>query len=183
MLEKALLNITSLLNRHSIPYMIIGGYAVVYHGENRFTEDIDITLGVDKSYLEELISFLNDDFSIRVENPAEFVEDTNVLPVWDNRNSVKVDLIFSFIDFERDAIERAETARIDNEEIQVISAKDLVIYKLIAGRERDIEDAKWVLEKKGEEIDIGFIDKHLQEMSHLLGRNDIYKNWKELKSD
>lgn len=182
MLEKALLNITGLLDRHSISYMIIGGYAVVYQGESRFTEDIDITLGVDKSYLDEVLTFLEDDFAIRVENPAEFVGKTNVLPVWDSRNAVKIDLLFSFIEFEREAIKRAETVLIDNRKVQIISAEDLIIYKLIAARARDIEDARLVLEKKGADIDVDFIDKHLQKMSELLGRSDIYKSWEELKA-
>lgn len=35
------------LDREEIPYMIIGGQAVLYYGEPRFTKDIDITLGID----------------------------------------------------------------------------------------------------------------------------------------
>jgi len=34
------------LNSKSIPYMIIGGQAVLIYGEPRLTRDIDITLGI-----------------------------------------------------------------------------------------------------------------------------------------
>ena len=34
------------LEARSLPYMVIGGQAVLVHGEPRLTRDIDITLGV-----------------------------------------------------------------------------------------------------------------------------------------
>jgi hypothetical protein len=34
--------------------MVIGGQAVLLHGESRLTRDIDITLGVDASRLEKV---------------------------------------------------------------------------------------------------------------------------------
>ena len=30
----------------TIPYMIIGGQAVLHHGSARFTKDVDLTLGI-----------------------------------------------------------------------------------------------------------------------------------------
>lgn len=30
------------LNKHGIEYLLVGGYAVIYHGYNRTTGDIDI---------------------------------------------------------------------------------------------------------------------------------------------
>lgn len=133
--------------------------------------------------MDELLSVLKDEFSVRTKNPADFVGKTNVLPIRDNQNSVKIDLIFSFIDYERKAIERAETVLSDDESIQIVAASDLIIYKLIADRTRDIEDAKSILERKSGEVNVEFIDKHLLEMSDLLGRGDIYKNWNILKKE
>jgi|GEM_PF-5412000 len=46
MFEKALSKIGNFLNRLSIPYMIIGGQAVLMHGEPRLTRSTDITLGI-----------------------------------------------------------------------------------------------------------------------------------------
>lgn len=163
--------------------MIIGGYAVVHHGESRFTEDIDVTLGIDTEYLEWLLDILADNFKMRVENAVDFVAKTNVLPVEDCQNSVQVDLLFSFIDFEREAIERAETVLLDNREIKIISASDLIIYKLLAARARDIEDARSVLQRKANEIDVQYLDRELTKMSKLLNRNEIYKKWEILKKE
>jgi hypothetical protein len=46
MFEKLLSKIGLCLDKHSLPYMIIGGQAVLLYREPRLTRDIDITLEV-----------------------------------------------------------------------------------------------------------------------------------------
>jgi hypothetical protein len=38
-----------LLNEHEVKYLVVGGYAVAFHGHPRYTKDLDI-LGVGRSY-------------------------------------------------------------------------------------------------------------------------------------
>jgi hypothetical protein len=56
MFEKILSGIGASLTSHNIPYMIIGGQAVLLYGEPRLTKDIDITLGVSIDHLDELLT-------------------------------------------------------------------------------------------------------------------------------
>ncbi len=46
MFEELLKKIGLALDENAIPYMVIGGQAVLLYGEPRLTRDIDITLGV-----------------------------------------------------------------------------------------------------------------------------------------
>ena len=46
MFEKLIVKVASSLKKHGIPYMIIGGQAVLLYGTPRLTRDIDITLGI-----------------------------------------------------------------------------------------------------------------------------------------
>ena len=55
MFEKILSRIGASLIKYDIPYMIIGGQAVLLHGEPRLTRDIDITLGVNADHLDALL--------------------------------------------------------------------------------------------------------------------------------
>ena len=41
MMKEALVLICSLLNRHEVDYMVIGGVAVIFHGYTRATADLD----------------------------------------------------------------------------------------------------------------------------------------------
>ena len=56
MFDKALARIGASLEKAGIPYMIIGGQAVLLYGEPRLTRDIDITLGVNIDQLEILLT-------------------------------------------------------------------------------------------------------------------------------
>lgn len=47
MFTELLERLAHVLDEARLPYMIIGGQAVLFYGEPRLTRDIDITLGVD----------------------------------------------------------------------------------------------------------------------------------------
>ena len=48
------------LNDHNVRYLVIGGYAVAFHGHPRYTRDIDVWIGTDKENAENLITALHD---------------------------------------------------------------------------------------------------------------------------
>jgi len=52
MVESLLRKISVGLEKRGIPYMVIGGQAVLIHGEPRLTRDIDITLGAGPDQVE-----------------------------------------------------------------------------------------------------------------------------------
>jgi len=53
MFEKLLSKIGAGLANHGLPYMIIGGQAVLLYGEPRLTKDIDIDLAYIRKWLHE----------------------------------------------------------------------------------------------------------------------------------
>ena len=84
MFQRLLKKVSLQLKKESIPYMVIGGQAVLLYGEPRLTRDIDITLGVgvrELNKLKETISSLG--LKILVERDEEFVERNMVLPTLD----------------------------------------------------------------------------------------------------
>jgi len=44
-LQDPLLKVCSLLNRHEVHYLVVGGHALILHGLVRTTEDVDILVG------------------------------------------------------------------------------------------------------------------------------------------
>ncbi|MDT8395705.1 MAG: hypothetical protein RRA32_04540 [bacterium] len=54
MFQELIARIAASLNVRKIPYMIIGGQAVLLYGEPRLTRDIDVTLGAGVSWLSDL---------------------------------------------------------------------------------------------------------------------------------
>lgn len=60
MFEKILSQIGLSLNKHNLPYMVVGGQAVLLYGEPRLTRDVDITLGVDVDRLGEVLAVVQE---------------------------------------------------------------------------------------------------------------------------
>jgi len=58
--EKLLKKIGACLEHNHLPYMIIGGQAVLLYGEPRLTRDIDITLGLNVGSLDRLLGVVQD---------------------------------------------------------------------------------------------------------------------------
>lgn len=49
-----------LLNANSVKYLIIGGYAVNFHGYPRYTKDIDFWIWLDAANIDNLLHSLDD---------------------------------------------------------------------------------------------------------------------------
>ncbi len=163
MFEHLLKRIAQELIAQNIPYMVIGGQAVLLYGEPRLTKDIDITLGIGIEGLDEIQSISRKlELKPLVENVEEFVKETMVYPVLDEKNGIRVDFIFSFSPYEKRAIEKAKSLRLGDVDIKFASLEDVVIHKIIAGRARDLEDVKSIL-LKNPDYDSYYIENWLNE--------------------
>jgi predicted nucleotidyltransferase len=146
--QKLLKKVSRALKKASVPYMVIGGQAVLVYGEPRLTRDIDITVGIGIDGLGQMKKIVSTvGLRILVENERAFVERNMVLPTLEVKSGIRVDFIFSFSPYERQAIERGRDIQVGGTTIRFASLEDLVIHKVIAGRARDIEDVKSILVK------------------------------------
>jgi len=167
--ERLLKKITLQLKKASIPYMVIGGQAVLLYGEPRLTRDIDITLGIGVDGLhrvKKIIPIIGLKSLVRKEK--EFVERNMVFPTMDKRSGIRVDFIFSFSQYERQAIERAKDIKLGRASVRYASLEDVVVHKVIAGRARDLEDVRSVL-LKNPRYDSGYIKKWLRAFDKSMG--------------
>ena len=131
-----------------MPYMVIGGQAVLVHGEPRLTRDIDITLRLTTDEFAAVLGAIDSaGLKVLVDSPEAFVRDTWVLPCEDVSSGIRVDLMFSFSAYEQQAIARSIAIPMGSTPERFAAVEDLVIHKLVAGRPRDIEDARIVLQK------------------------------------
>jgi len=166
MFKKLLKKIANELNAHNIPYMVIGGQAVLIYGEPRLTKDIDITLGVGVSKLNEINSIVKK-LNLKILVDENFVQNTMVLLVIDEKTGIRVDFIFSFSLYEKQAIKRATDIKFGNTIVKFASLEDLVIHKIIAGRAIDIEDVRSII-LKNPDYNAEYIKRWLQEFDKSL---------------
>jgi len=176
--QKLLKKISRELKKASLPYMVIGGQAVLLYGEPRLTRDIDIALGIGVNELgkvKKIIPAMG--LKILVKNDKEFVQRTMVLPTIDKESGIRVDFIFSFSPYEREAIKRARDIKMGRTLVKFASLEDVVIHKVISGRGRDIEDVKSIL-LKNLGYDSDYIARWLKEFDHSLGEKflELFSN-------
>jgi len=167
--ERLLKKIAIQLRKEALPYMVIGGQAVLFYGEPRLTRDIDIALGVGVEELGKVKKILRTmGLKILVKNDKEFVAKTMVLPAMDRESGIRIDFTFSYSLYARQAIERAKEIKLGRTSVRFASLEDLVIHKVIAGRARDLEDVRSIL-LKNQEYDLHYIEKWLGEFDKSLG--------------
>jgi hypothetical protein len=172
--ESLMIRVASGLAEAGIPYMLVGGLAVAFHGIPRFTEDIDVTLGLDAEDIDKVLTLCERiGLSALPEDSGEFVRSTNVLPAQDLASGVRVDFLFSSLPYERSAIGRSSGISVQGTEVRVATPEDLILYKLFAGRPRDVEDARGIVTVRGETLDWEYLRKWAVEFSVVPGREGL----------
>ena len=169
MIEQLIKKIAERLDTDKVPYMIIGGQAVLLYGTPRLTRDIDITLGVDTDkflVIEEVCGKLG--LKLLPENAEEA------------ELRIRVDFIFSFTAYEAQAIERARKVLMNDYPVKFASCEDVIIHKMLAARAIDAEDVKNILIKNRKLIDLKYIRRWLSEFSKLSEHERVLEKFNSL---
>jgi len=179
-LETAVLRLTQWLDTERIPYMLIGGFAVLVWGEPRLTRDVDCTIWVESERFETTVETIVKAFQSRVGKPVEFTTSTRVLPIV--IAGVPTDVIFAALPYERDAIERARPIAIGSQSVAVCAPEDLIIHKIISTRQRDREDVESVFKKQHSQMDFAYLDARVEELAIALADSTFLDWYRRLRA-
>jgi len=170
MLSELLASLARELDRNGIPYMIIGGQAVLLYAQPRTTRDIDVTLGVGVDELPALLRVARSlGLRLLADDPRDFAVKTMVLPCAHEPSGLRVDLVFSWSPYERQAIERAKLVEVAGVRVRYASPEDLLVHKMVAGRPRDLEDVRQIL-VKATPIDFDYVHNWLAQFEPVVER-------------
>jgi hypothetical protein len=131
----------ALLNAHKVRFLVIGGYAVNYHGYPRYTKDIDFWIWLNETNLEHLLAALKDfGFGALGLTVADFEAEDNVVQL--GYEPFRIDLLVSLdgLEFEACYEHRASTD-FEGVSLSFLNIDDLIKAKNNAGRPQDIADA------------------------------------------
>lgn len=181
MIEELIKKTAQRLDQVNIPYMIIGGQAVLLYGTPRLTRDIDITLGVETDKFSVIEGICRDlGLTILPENPQDFARETNVLPAEQPELRIRVDFIFSFTPYEAQALERTKKVLMNGYLVKFTSCEDLIVHKMVAARAVDEEDVKNILIKNKNSIDLKYIEKWLAKFGEIPEHQRILEKFNSL---
>ena len=140
-------DLLSALADSSADYLVVGGWAVSFHSQPRFTKDLDLLIGTEATNLARVVEAVR-----RFGAPPTIVEQlTSLGPdefLFLGAPPARVDLLRAIpgVDF-RAAMSRAIRVDWDGVPANIISRDDLIASKRAAGRERDLRDLR-TLERK-----------------------------------
>jgi len=141
-LNKDLREFIGLLNSNAVEYMIVGAFAVAWHGYPRFTADIDFFVRSSMRNAHAILGALEDfGFGGLDIEASDFCCPEQVIQLGLPPN--RIDLITSIagLSFE-DAWEGRVEGFIDNLPVPFIGLEDLIQNKESTGRPKDLGDAE-----------------------------------------
>jgi hypothetical protein len=171
----ALRALSGALAEGKTPVAVIGGIALNANGVTRSTADIDATIpGADLDLAGLLRRLKAHEIVPRIPNAGAFARANQVLLLRHAPTHIDLDLSLAWISFELEAIARAQRVTFATARIRVARPEDLVIYKLIANRPRDLGDLENLLLLHRRQIDLSRVRRILRALSeHLDGRDRI----------
>jgi len=139
-LNKDFREFVELLNKNDVAYLIVGGYAVAFHGYPRYTKDIDIWVRSDPENAQRLLRALNQfGFGSLGLKEADFIQPEQVIQLGYPPN--RIDLLTSLpgVDFNA-AFAESEEFTIESIRVRFIGLEALRQCKRAAGRTQDLAD-------------------------------------------
>ncbi len=150
------------------PAAVIGGVAVIAHGFARLTADVDAAVVTSPGGAAELVKSARR-FGLvpRVDEAVAFAAENLVLLLEHAETHVPVDVSLAQQAFERTAAEEAELRTVGDVRLPVVPLTALLIYKMVAGRPKDLEDVRALL-ATGEAWDEASVVAALEEFDAIL---------------
>ncbi len=129
-----------LLNAHQVEYLLIGGYAVGYHGYPRATVDMDIWIAMSPANSQRIVTVLKEfGFELPELSPELFLEEWQIIRLGVPPVRIELATTVSGVNFSECYAERVEDV-LDDVKVNLISLKHLKINKKACGRHRDLAD-------------------------------------------
>ena len=134
-------------NAHGVEFLVVGGWAVGFYAEPRYTRDIDLFIRASEKNSEAVFSALAE-FGAPLAGltPADFRDNpTSVFQL--GYAPARADILQSIdgVDFE-EAWEKRVEFTLEDVAVHVISADDLIRNKLKSGRLSDLADVEAIRE-------------------------------------
>ena len=180
----ALADLASALGRYGKPWYVFGAQAVILHGLPRLTADVDVTVVCGHEDPRALVDALaGAGIVLRVPDADGFVAATRVLPLRHVATGMPIDVVLGGPGLEEEFASRAQIHRVGGIDVPVARIEDLLIGKLIAGRSKDLEDARALLAANPGRVDRREVRDTLRVVTEALGEADLVARFDAVLAD
>ena len=134
-----------LLNLQEVEYLVVGGYALAFHGKPRHTGDLDIWINISETNAAKMVNVL-DEFGVGSLglSKADFLKEGYVSQI--GYPPLRIDILNSIdgISFPV-AYRNKQTLKLEEIEISYIGLEDLITNKKATVRSQDLTDVQQLI--------------------------------------
>jgi len=129
-----------LLNAHQVEYLLIGGYAVAYHGYPRATADLDVWIAVQPENAGKVVAALEAfGFAVPGLSAELFLKEAQIIRMGIPPVRIEIATSISGVRFDECYAARV-TDELDGVPVNLIALAHLKLNKRAAGRYKDLDD-------------------------------------------
>ncbi len=159
------------LERERVPYLVYGGMAVPAWGQVVPTEDVDVVVRIQEADVARLIAaFRRAGFSVPEKAEALFLIDTWIIASMGGRD---VDLALGATEFDAEAVRRAARVRLYDRDVSIATAEDLILYKLVAHRRKDLAHIEDILIRQAGKLDLVYLRDWARRIAEATGKFEV----------
>lgn len=142
MLSKDFKEFIELLNDNRVKYLVVGGYAVAFHGHPRYTRDMDIWIELSPDNSDKILDALKEfGFGSLGLKPDDFLESNQVVQLGYPPNRIDILTTLKDLNFD-DCYKTKVEVKIQGLRIDFIDIENLKKNKRATGRAQDLADAE-----------------------------------------
>lgn len=154
------------LDECGVRHLVIGGLAVGAVGEARTTGDVDVVGFATSEEADGLVAKASEaGFDLRPDRERERLRETGTLRF--RQGPFQLDIILASLPFEEVAYARASRIRLFGRLVAMPSPEDLIVFKVLAGRDKDILDAVGVARRHQPRLDRRYLEEAIQGICDL----------------
>lgn len=147
--QKGLQKIVQIFEEEEIPYMIVGGFALTYYNQFRFTADIDCVIQIYPHHVEKIVKHFPDWTGFK-ESFQESIKHGILFNLTDFQTGIRYDFMpYQHSEYNWTAFERKQKVEFNEVTCFITAPEDLLIAKLrwyaMSESGKQMDDIKFLL--------------------------------------
>lgn len=147
------------LEKARIQYVVVGGIASIVWGRPRTTNDVDVIIKAPETKILSLADLLEKNgFVYGTRDISIAIEEKAIATILHEDFPYKIDIQGVYEPLDERALSNRLSLRVFNSEAYIEKPEDLIIAKLRYGSTMDFEDAKAILIRQNEKLDLEYLE-------------------------
>lgn len=170
------------MQRRSVRWYVFGAQAAIVYGRPRMTADVDVAVELPGGAApsELVVELAAESIALRFEPSPAFLAETRLLPMVHAPSGLPIDMLITGPGLEEEFLDRARSIELGGVAIPIVSAEDLLAMKLLAGRRKDLDDARGVLSAQAGSLDLSRTRDVLAALEAALGDTRLLRRLERL---